>query len=616
MQLLYVYIGGHEEIDSQSGFAEFSNSPFKVFKDKEFNFSNQFEFNFRENELNVSLIEEFVPFFFSKESIKSVTAIIGKNGSGKSTILELLKKSKPDNITNITHKMIYIFGEVNAELGSNQEFLIVHHEELDITFGFENKNIIKYSSYKVGDLRELDFLVHIPHIVYYTPILNIEFSNVRAMYEIDSSHGITDISTSHLILKDAATSTNSDKKTKDAIETLIRHKVKDNERQYVFAKENQNISSRLDLTLPRYIEFVVDINDERELTSINAQLIQSRIDNFNLVSKELAKWGKERFILKAFRAAYFNFIRYAAFMTSISLDEKSFIRFDSFLFDNFENSSIEELLKKSLEFQFTKDDSKVFSHFNTVWSARIKFLQNLLALDEEDFKPFAENPNCILDVKKDLHNKVVEAYFSSFQITGFLLTNWKMDRVTNGALSSGEQMRFSLFSRFYDAYKKIKDLSPTPRNILLLLDEAETSYHPEWQRKFFNDFKTFLESVFLEFDSIQIILSTHSPFISSDLPSYSVVKLNKDEEKGLTEVNYNDTKSFAANIHDLYKDDFYMDNSFVGAFAVNKIQNLFERITHSKKDQIPALEREIKLIGEPFIQMSLLEALKENTSHE
>ena len=616
MQLLYVYIGGYEDTNQDGDFAEFVNSPFKVFKDEELNFSNQFEFKFQDNELTIKLIEEYVPFFFSKKKLKSVTAIIGKNGSGKSTILELLKKSKADNITNIPHKMIYIFGDVNAEMGVDQEFLIVQNEKLDVTYSFSRKKLITYSFFKIGDVRELD-LVRLPHIVYYSPILNIEFSNVRALYEIESSHGITDISTSHLILKDAETSTNSDKKTKGAIETLIRHKVKDTERQFTFAKENQEISSRLDLTIPRFIEFVVDTNDEIELTSVNASFIQTRIDKFNLASKELAKWGKERFILKAFRAAYFNFIRYAAFMTSITLSEKTFERFDAFLFSNFEKHSIQELLNKSLDFKFENDDSLLYEHFNTIWQARIKFLQELLALDEYDFKPYSDNPNCILDVKNVVHNKVVEAYFSSFQITGFLLTNWKMERVANGSLSSGEQMRFSLFSRFYDAYKKFAELSPSPKNVLLLLDEAETSYHPEWQRTFFNDFKAFLETVFLEIDSIQIILSTHSPFISSDLPWFSIIRLEKATDAGLTKVDYKkQNTTFAANIHDLFADSFYMDKGFVGAFAVEKIKNLFERIKQPTLDEIPGLEREIKLIGEPFIQMSLLEALKENTSNE
>lgn len=87
----------------------------------------------------------------------------------------------------------------------------------------------------------------------------------------------------------------------------------------------------------------------------------------------------------------------------------------------------------------------------------------------------------------------------------------------------------------------------------------------------------------------------------------------------MTKVNYNNDKpTFAANIHDLFADSFYMDKGFVGEFAREKINDLFERIFKiSKEDEILLIEKEIRLIGEPFVQMSLLKHLEnQNSSHE
>ena len=87
------------------------------------------------------------------------------------------------------------------------------------------------------------------------------------------------------------------------------------------------------------------------------------------------------------------------------------------------------------------------------------------------------------------------------------------------------QRMLSLLCKAYAAYvinsKSLSDILNVSG--LLLIDEAETHLHPKWQKILF---KTILEF----FPNIQIIATTHSPFIVSSLENAEVMvcKANKD----------------------------------------------------------------------------------------
>lgn len=84
--------------------------------------------------------------------------------------------------------------------------------------------------------------------------------------------------------------------------------------------------------------------------------------------------------------------------------------------------------------------------------------------------------------------------------------------VTLEKLSSGNlylvQRLIALLGQMYSVYKlnnlHIEELCNTPG--VLFIDEAENHLHPKWQ-------KTFINSILEIFPNIQIIVSTHSPFI-------------------------------------------------------------------------------------------------------
>lgn len=151
------------------------------------------------------------------------------------------------------------------------------------------------------------------------------------------------------------------------------------------------------------------------------------------------------------------------------------------------------------------------------------------------------------------------------------------------------------------------------KNVLLVFDEIELYYHPELQRTFISDFLDALDN--MKFESIKAlhaIFVTHSPFILSDIPSQNTVFLDIKEGKSI--ISQHMENNFGANIHELLKLGFFMKEGLMGKFAVDKIENFIRTINESKKisedDFLKHLEF-VNLIGEPIIRNRLIDILND-----
>lgn len=182
-------------------------------------------------------------------------------------------------------------------------------------------------------------------------------------------------------------------------------------------------------------------------------------------------------------------------------------------------------------------------------------------------------------------------------------------------LSSGEQELLNLFSRLYYAVvigpKKFDNLrSPS----LLLLDEAEIGFHPEWQRQYVNQLCKFIRLLLVPAGhNFQIILTSHSPIILSDIPKCCTNFLK--EEHGYVANNRDgQSETFAENIFNLYRRSFFMEDGLIGEFASNKIEELKARIEqcHSCKE-MNIIRTDINFIGDAFIKRYLQSKLDDAT---
>ncbi len=162
----------------------------------------------------------------------------------------------------------------------------------------------------------------------------------------------------------------------------------------------------------------------------------------------------------------------------------------------------------------------------------------------------------------------------------------------------------------YSLLNQLRNLNSHPeyQDILLLLDEVENGLHPQWQKEFIklltDVLSAFLEKYPKRF-SFNIVLTSHSPFIISDLPKENVIFL-KDGKNISESTNIN---PFGANIHTLLSHGFFMEGGLMGESAKDKINDVIKVLGSkrrvSKKNQ-KYCKYLISLIGEPFLKEKLL----------
>lgn len=183
--------------------------------------------------------------------------------------------------------------------------------------------------------------------------------------------------------------------------------------------------------------------------------------------------------------------------------------------------------------------------------------------------------------------------------------------INNFEISSGERALLNYMSRLYFA-SQINDFIPNSgfvwnESILLLIDEIDLYLHPEWQRQILNDFLAAIQEYFPH-NYFQIIITSHSPIVLSDIPHENSIFLRKDGDRIVQDKHT--AQTFGANIHTLYRDAFFIkDGVAIGAYAKDKINAW---ITEFKSNTIneDEMRKKIALIGEPIIQRRLEQIAK------
>lgn len=199
----------------------------------------------------------------------------------------------------------------------------------------------------------------------------------------------------------------------------------------------------------------------------------------------------------------------------------------------------------------------------------------------------------------NLHNKTGEHNNEyKIPITYFNIDFEFEDGSKYSELSSGQlQLLNSLSTTYYhikNIDSKYNDNSKNIESINLIFDEVELYFHPDFQRVYVNEVINLLKnSKFKYVNTFNVLFLTHSPFILSDIPSQNILRL-KD---GKPVKAKNDTNSFAANIHDLLADEFFLEDGFMGEFAKRKINEIIQYLTYKLN------EKEIKNLKEKIVEL-------------
>lgn len=189
-------------------------------------------------------------------------------------------------------------------------------------------------------------------------------------------------------------------------------------------------------------------------------------------------------------------------------------------------------------------------------------------------------------------------------------------------VSSGEQSYLDLFSTLYyhagnmragvdiDEYNR-DSLEHIEEDILLLLDEGDNAFHPQWKKEYVKYLREMLPHIFPGF-KIQVIITSHDPLTLSDLPKNNVVYLEK--ANGVTILgDANQKRTLGANISDLLKDSFFIQGGQIGGFIAGVIDDMITDIRNRRlaPERRDAIERIIHAIDEPVLKFKLAEMLAE-----
>ena len=203
--------------------------------------------------------------------------------------------------------------------------------------------------------------------------------------------------------------------------------------------------------------------------------------------------------------------------------------------------------------------------------------------------------------------------------------------------SSGQYAKFSFLAKLYwflEGHRKYAErLEPfIGTNVfsqdevlqewetaLLFIDEGELYYHPEWQRKFVTMLIDFVHGTSIE-SQIQVVITTNSPFMISDILSEDITYLSKEKQEF--------DQTFGQNIHKLLKHNFFMSYT-IGEYSRELIERIIKWLC-LKEDEVGFIGEELSLyfdepidpedyskkirllinkIGEPVYREKLLDTL-------
>ncbi len=611
MEILYIWF---------NAYGPFHQQGFQLCGDLRFNFERKREV------LSVSRNPDYVKGFFhdrmAPESeaavVTNITALIGSNGAGKTTLLNYIKR--------------YLVRAMGVNI---KQALVVLRNEKGETIVLYDISAIKLKAVEdQGLLRNLK-IFHDQNTHQKLPDSSvIYFSNIFDHALETTASNYYNLSTNYLIQGDHRR--RLDHKYGNSKQSPIDvHRDEDLSRQVFFVYDypirfpEQELPFRLPAnllvkirnidtgdfgSLGLYADYYHDLNDyvKNKIDEIRSE---RRYSKNPLLRRRV-------FLLITYRAMVYSFLKEITVFSNLRLLEKD----DPILSlrnVRSEKEVFSDYVKNLFQFTLERFDDDMIR----TW------LENLLDMVDYvyEYSVFTvksphmpEQPNLKLPIMQGAFLKspsyaFVQAYRRSYRAFPYFDFEWQQ-------LSSGERAFLNVFSRLYsrDDGEVFGSNVKLTKHVLLLIDEGELYFHPEWQRRFIDTLIRFLSVVYGPKRRVQILLTSHSPFILSDLPNYCVSLLEHSERGTKVRDGTTEFHTLAANINDLLANGFFM-RANIGEFALQKVNDAISRLRllrnetgeESKgsfsnlEDEIDYLRSIIRLVGEPIIAGRMLELLEE-----
>jgi ABC-type dipeptide/oligopeptide/nickel transport system ATPase component len=584
---------------------------YKNIKKQGFNFSPRFACHYDEdsNELTIDEKKDYVDVF--PKNI-NVTAIVGENGSGKSSIQKLifllifLKKyqemdisksensQKEDAIVDIFQNKKFkdknIFLIINTTQGLRKISLLAsideYQQEAIKKFKISTKKCCLQGKYQELNPKEIDFFS-----IHFHYMIDTWYDDFYDKWTNSIYHRVDKYDTPLLLEPYKGHEEDNSYIDISNIEYLNNNKmfnlyanIKDNKQINSFFNP-QKIWMMIDSNkiLKKYEDFVNEygIDDPRKKVFID--FIYEKVNN-----KELIVLNKMYLAIKitTSRKEIFNDESIIQELRDKLLNAKEKDEFEKF----FDELPINEILKKKGLPETQKIEACIdfHEHFHDDKTKEEKYENFLVSKVNEQKDEFPE----------------INTVFKEFaQIVPWIYIEFYDNDKSYNSLSSGEKLFLNFSINVMYQVRNIESLEKQQyKTINLFLDEVELGLHPNWQKRFIQEVFYMLKNFKSQFN---IIYATHSPFILSDLPKENVIFLKDGKQ---IEV---DIDTFGANIHTLLSHGFFMENGLMGEFAKSKIDKAIKYLNQKtlSDKEIDYCENIISIIGEPILKRQLQKML-------
>lgn len=610
---------------------------FRNYKDVELNFSEKFIINFDKNNESIKITPNKSYISVYPEYITNINAIVGKNSVGKTNLLDVLGLRNNDrNKNNAEFEIIYkkkkavyrIPDDLEAEIKHSIYFFIYYIGKDDNNhdlFCFEGNDIESFQGIIKFDAGlSIDYWKS----KYWFAFL-CNYIDGMLIHKYDLNVKLGEHRTE--IHKDGVRYYGNNKSEQDKIVIIsLRENLSAKYYDYSSTKpeddykisvprRNANFQSKLlamkvrvlykQLQKPKRLMFqnemytlVINYNSYFLTDGINDEdklIMQVSYNDLNGKAREVCK------VLESFVQYFFNSIK--------NID------------DNEMNENTEEQLSK------INVKRKSLKGYKDYYFNLIKIISERYFKDNDDIQYVLK---CFTSLADELSmNKSISFHenYISIGITKQVNINDLLrviDVTVDEKTKSEFNEIFTVFGRFFDysienlsdgetaylgffasLYEQVSLLTPTKEKYIILLDEPEARMHPELTRNFINEMILFLKDLSEEKKKFQVVISTHSPFILSDIQSNNILYLEKDSN-GYCKPEKKMINTFGANIHTLLKDGFFM-SSTMGEFVTNKIKEVISSINDYNIEDVTEEQKNewlyiINSIGEPLIQNRIM----------